>query len=155
MLNAVPKSIFSWGYHVYSHGEFLADIDMAWVREGGSFSYNGREYNLQKEGVFSGHFCLECDGIVAAEAQKTAMVRRFEVSFGGMRYDLSAASPFTRRFVLKMDDRMVGQIAPAGFFTRKCNIDLPADIPVPGQLFMLWLVILMWRRAAQSSAANS
>ena len=48
----------------------------------------------------------------------------------------------------------VGRIAPAGWFGRRAVIDLPADIPLPAQLFLLWLVLVLWRRAAAADAAG-
>ena len=35
-----------------------------------------------------------------------------------------------------------------------CVIDLPPDIPLPAQLFLFWLVLVLWRRAAAAEAAG-
>jgi len=63
MLYAKPKSIFSWGFEVYHNQDLLAIIDMMWIREGGHFPYNGNNYQLKIEGVFSGEFALEEKGL--------------------------------------------------------------------------------------------
>lgn len=152
MLYAVPKSFFSWGFEVYRENTPIAVIDMAWLIEGGSFHYERNTYYARKAGFLSGSFSLECNGDVIVHAQKTPMIRRFEVQDGSGNYLLSAASPFTRKFILEQNSQVVGQIAPHHPFTRQCAIDLPEIISIPGRLFMFWLVLLLWRRASKSSA---
>lgn len=155
MLYAVPKSLFSWGFEVYHESTLLAVIDMAWLREGGSFQYEYSTYYLKKAGLLSGSFTLESNGHVMAQAKKTSLLRHFEVLDGHEDYILTAASPFTRRFVLKQDDRIMGEITPNHPMTRKCAIHLPEEISIPSRLFLFWLVLLMWRRAANSATAAS
>ena len=40
---------------------------------------------------------------------------------------------------------------PRGLFSRKLTIDLPDELSLAVQVFMTWLVIILWRRAAKSS----
>ena len=155
MLYAVPKSIFSWGFEVYNENTLLAVIDMAWLIEGGDFQYENSTYCLRKAGMLSGNFSLENDGHVIAQAKKTPLIRCFEVKNDYKDYILTAVSPFTRRFVLKQNEQVVGNITPNHPLTRKCVTNLPNDISVPSRLFMFWLVLLMWRRAAHSTAATT
>jgi hypothetical protein len=155
MLYAIPKSVFSWGFEVYDGNSLLAEIDTAWLLEGGCLNFAGHTYRLHKAGILSGHFSLEQNGVEIAAAQKTALLRHFEVRYGHNRYTLCARSPLSRSFVLKQNDVIIGHIIPNHLFTRKCSIELPAAIPAPVQLFMFWLVLLMWRRTARSSAAAS
>ncbi|NLW84081.1 MAG: hypothetical protein GXY41_06730 [Phycisphaerae bacterium] len=152
MLYAVPKSIFSWGYEVYHENTPIAVIDMDWLTEGGSFDYGRSTYYARKAGFLSGSFSLECNGNVIVHAQKTPLIRRFEVQDGSGNYLLSAASPLTRKFILEQNSHVVGQIAPHHPFTRKCAIDLPEFISIPSGLFMFWLVLLLWRRTERASA---
>lgn len=154
MLYAVPKSIVSWGFEVYHEQTLIAVIDMAWLTEGGSFHYENSIYYARKAGFMSGSFSMECNGEVIAQAQKTPLLRCFDVRYGYENYTLAAASPFTRRFVLSHNERIVGEIAPHHPLTRKSFIHLPEEISISGRLFMFWLVLLMWRRAAQSAAAS-
>ena len=150
MLGAVPKSIFSWCFGVYDDEDLLVDIDMAWFREGGNFDHGDHRYTLRKAGMLSGEFSLEADGEVIAAATKRAMVRYFSVRCGSGEYVLRAVSPFTRRFVVERNGIAVGGIGPEHPFTRRSNIDLPEEIDIAEEIFMFWLVILMWKRAAQS-----
>lgn len=152
MLHAVPKSIFSWGFQIYSDNVLLAVIDMSWLIEGGEFPYRNRTYYLRKKGMLSGNFSLESNGAIIAQAQKTPLWRHFEVQDHHEHYILAASSPMTRRFVLKQNERIIGDITPNHPFTRQCVINLPETISVPSRLFMFWLVLVMWRRAERASA---
>ena len=50
-------------------------------------------------------------------------------------------------------DRQIGAISPENAWTRRATADLSPDLPMPIQVFVIWLVILLWKRDAQSSAA--
>jgi hypothetical protein len=42
-----------------------------------------------------------------------------------------------------------GSVYPEHPFTKKCIVDLPAELPVPVRLFIAWLVIVFWKREAK------
>jgi len=155
MLNAVPRSVFSWDFEVFDDTGMLAVMDVAWLKEGGSFDYCGKTYKLRKAGVFSTNFSMTEDGHPVAGAEKTPLRRFFEVESHEKTYALSALHPFTRKFKVVCDGVIVGEIFPYSIFARSCKVDTSEDIPVPLQIFMLWLVILMWRRTRKSNAAAS
>ncbi len=150
-IQARPKHPFSWGFDLYLEGELLAGFDMSWLREGGRFTYEGREYLLSREGFWSGDFLLATDQEVLARAAKSAFVRRFVVRTAERELVLEPASLLTRRFRLVENGLIVGFVLPNHPFTRACTLEFPDDLPVPVQVFLFWLVVLMWRRAAESS----
>jgi hypothetical protein len=55
--------------------------------------------------------------------------------------------------VLFQGDIEVGSIRPEGYLSRKAAVSLPGDMPMPVQVFVMWLVILLWRREANAGAA--
>jgi hypothetical protein len=150
-IQARPKHLFSWGFDLYLEGELLAGFDMTWLREGGCFTYGERQYLLSREGFWSGDFLLVTDQEVLARAAKSAFVRRFVVRTAERELVLEPASPFTRTFHLVENGLIVGYVVPNHLFTRACTLEFPDDLPVPVQVFLFWLVALMWRRAAESS----
>ncbi|MBM4027524.1 MAG: hypothetical protein FJ280_19275 [Planctomycetes bacterium] len=153
-IQARPRHMFSWDFDLYLEGELLAGFDMAWLREGGTFTYGGREYHLTREGLWSGEFLLMSQQQVLARATKeSAFVRRFLVRSGDRALALEPASPFTRRFQLLENGAVIGSIVPEHWFTRACTLQFPDDLPVPLQVFLFWLVVLMWRRDANTGAA--
>jgi hypothetical protein len=75
----------------------------------------------------------------------------FDINYDEHAFILKSKSIFTRAFELWKDDTVVGTILPQSAFSRKIDADLPADLPLAVQVFILWLVILLWKRAASSS----
>ena len=59
---------------------------------------------------------------------------------------LRMASRLRRRFVLIEGDREIGAIRPAHLFSRSALADLPDDLPLAVRIFMIWLVLLLWKR---------
>jgi hypothetical protein len=152
MLTARPRSLFSWDYEVLDGDRLLATLSLGWFREAGEVVIAGRPCRMGREGLVSGLFFLEQDGQPLATAEKpSAFLRRFEVAVGGDAYTLRSVSPIARRFVLEQGGVEVGSLRSAAFFTRKMVVDLPETIPLPARLFLVWLVMVLWKRAAQSN----
>ncbi len=59
---------------------------------------------------------------------------------------------WNRRFGLFDRDKQIGGIYPLGLFSRRANIDLPTEWPLPTKAFLFWLALLMWKQE-QSAAA--
>lgn len=155
MLTAQPRSIFSWSFTVYDGGDPLAEVDLSWFRERGSFHLAGHEFDVLRTSMLQGEFALHSAGITLATARKISpLLRSFEVCCQDRQYDLKAFHPFTRQFGLYHDDRPIGSIRPLHLFTRKAQIDLPQGIVLPVRIFMFWLVLILWRRAARSSSSG-
>jgi hypothetical protein len=154
-IRARPRHLFSWGFDLYLDGELLTGFDMAWLREGGQFTWDGTEYQLSREGLWSGDFLLLTGDEVRARATKeSAFERTFVVRLDERALRLEAASVFSRSFRLSEHGVMIGRVTPDHFFTRACTLDVPGDLPVPVQVFIFWLVVLMWRRADSAAAAS-
>lgn len=151
-LRATPKSAFSWGFNLYAGECPVATMDMAWLREGGSFVWQEAAFTLTREHLWSGEFLLQTGEQILARATKPSpFLRRFDIRLGERALRLEAASAFTRRFRLVEGDAVVGTVKPDHPFTRKCAVDFPDDLPVPESVFLFWLVALMWRRATSDS----
>jgi len=118
------------------------------MREAGRLILEEAVYPVYREGVFFGSFVLEHeDGAVLATAEKPSLfARRFEVEHDGSTYVLRTASRLRRRFVLIEGDREIGAIRPAHLFSRSALADLPDDLPLAVRIFMIWLVLLLWKR---------
>ena len=152
VLELVPQSVLSWDFTVLRDGSPVAEIDVSWFREKGVLTVDGVQYPVYREHVMSGAFILEFNGTQLARAEKpSALFRSFLVEHAGKAYTLKAESALFRRFILLDDDREVGSITPAGPITRRAAVDLPDDLPLSVRVFMIWLTVLLWKRAARSS----
>jgi len=154
-IRARPKHLFSWGFDLDLDGTSLASLDMAWLREGGRFLWSGTEYQLSREGLWTGDFLLTADDRVLARATKdSAFVRSFTIQLDGRELLFRAAAWLSRRFELLDGDSVIGEIVPDHFLTRACTVTFPDDLSVPVQVFLFWLAALMWRRQSNSGAGS-
>ena len=152
-LRAVPKGWWSWTFGVFDDQKKIAELSFAWMREAGVLQISDTTYRFYRRGAFSGLFILEGNGEAIAHAEKpSAMIRSFKVQYGGKSYTLEAESIFRRKFVLRDGGSAIGSIIPESACCRDAQIDLPAELPLPVRLFMVWLTLLLWKRAADSAA---
>jgi hypothetical protein len=149
MLRAVPKNWFSWKFEIFDGEVKVANLDLAWFREEVEFAIQGRTFEIGREGVMSSVFLLREDGRTIASATKPSAFRRsFDVVFDQTGYKLEAVGPFVRRFELRKDFREVGSIHPVHLFSRKAIVELPEYLPLEVQVFIAWLVIMLWKRGS-------
>ena len=155
MLTVIPKSWLSWDFHVTEDGQAVALIDRHWFRERASFSVDGKSYDVRRTSVMHGTFVLEHSGRVVAEARKRSAFRRsFDISSGGNRYTLEAVSAFGREFRLLRGGTPAGRIRPVSMLRRTATAVFPEAMPREVQLFVVFLVLVLWKRAADAAASG-
>ncbi len=156
MLEAKPVNIFSGDFNIEAEEQKIAFLDISLWKESGKISIEGRPYKLYREGLMSGAFVLENEGHAIARAIKPSAFRsQFDLEINARRYSLKRDSVFGRAFSVFQDGAAVGSIRPAGLFTKRTIIDLPADWPIPVQVFVFWLVLVIWKRKDRAAAATS
>lgn len=156
MLELVPKNMFSWDFWVVQDGTEIALIDQSLWQEKGEFAVDGATYKVYREGLMSGEFILEGEGKPLAKAEKpSAFFRSFKVTYEGKNFEWKARSAFGRGFVLLDGDTEVGSVTPESMFGRKAAAVLPEEFPMPVKVFMMWLAIILWERAAKESSSNA
>jgi hypothetical protein len=155
IIRAKPRHAFSWSFNLDIGGAPLVSFDMDWLREGGRFTWAGTEYRLLRAKAWAGDFLLTADRQVLARATKESIfARRFTIHLEGRELTLRAPSCLLRRFELVERGSVAGVVVPDHLLTRACTVELPDDLTVPVQVFVFWLVAIMWRRADSSSAAS-
>jgi hypothetical protein len=148
MLTAVPKSWFSWDFRILDGEQTVAEIDLSIWGEKGSLTVERTSYQVHREAWMRGAFVLQANGAVLARAEKpSAFQRSFDIQHAGKRYRLRAGSVFGRSFVLLDGTRELGSVFLEQLFSRRACVELPAELPLPLRIFILWLVLLLWRRA--------
>jgi len=156
MLQATPRGWFSWNFVISEGEKEVADIRLAMLREAGELVVLDKTYRVNREGIMSGGFLLQENDTELARAEKpSAFQRSFTVRYDGRSFGLGAESAFRRKFFLKENAEAVGSIYPLNAFTRKCVVDLPSDILLPVRVFMVWLVIILWKRDSDSAAVDA
>lgn len=151
MLHAVPQNLFSSSFTVNQNGKPIAEVDLAWFRERADVRIFNETFTFVRDGILSGTFALQFNGQVLATAHKsTPFTRAFDIETGGRILSLRAVSIWTREFRLFENGKQIGRIYPLSFWGRTTGIDLPQDLSIPVQTFLFWLVVVLWRRAANS-----
>jgi hypothetical protein len=150
MLHATPRGLFTWGFTIRHSGDTIADIAPSWLGERAEITVEGHTYSAYRESLVAGTFALQSEERTLARARKASA---FDIDLAGRPMELKALSVWRRAFGLFDNGVQVGRISPASWFGWHAVIDLPPDIPLPAQLFLLWLVLVLWRRAAAAEAA--
>lgn len=154
MLEAVSAGIFSNDYYLTHHGALVAHFDMASMRERADVLIAGGKYQLFREGMVSGDFCLAQDGVVLARAHKPgAFSSTFDVRFHGMECVLRKVAVWSREFGVFQGEQQVG-IITRPLFSRRVQIVLPDEWPLPAQVFLFFLARIIWRRSERASASS-
>ena len=149
-----PRRWYSWDYAVTSGDRTVAEIAIASWRERAEIVIGGVTNRVFREHAMGGDFIIEAGGRELARATKpSAFTNTIIVHYGGRDYTLGKPSIWRRTFALMDGERQIGSISPESAWTRRATADLPTDWPMPIQAFVIWLVILLWKREAQSSAA--
>jgi hypothetical protein len=55
--------------------------------------------------------------------------------------------------VLTQDSQQLGSIKPEAWFTRRAVVNLTTDLPAAVQVFMVVLVLFLWKRDSNAAAA--
>ncbi len=153
MICCIPNGICSWNFRVSGEGH-AATLEFNWIGEQGSITADGVGFQVRKQGVFKGHWTLEHDGKEIVAGQKsTAFTRTFEIQDSSGGLVLRAVSAFGRSFLMERSDDVVGRITPDHAFTRRATMDSQNQkLDFRTLCFSFWLVVLTWRRAAQSDS---
>jgi hypothetical protein len=152
-MKVIPKRWYSWDFSVESGDRTLASLDLSHWREKADVLIGDVTHRVFRESMM-GDFVIERGGQVLARATKPSAFRNaFIVSYNEKLYTLRKKSSWRRAFVLLDDGRQIGSVSPDRVWTREATADLPRDWPMPIKAFVIWLVIVLWKRDAQSSAA--
>jgi len=155
ILRAAPRAWYSYTFDVASSGHTVAEIALSSWRERAALTVVGHGYKAYRERFFSGAFLLEADGGIVARAEKPSAFRReFVINHAGTRWTLRASSPLRRQFVLMSGELEVGSVRPESFLRRAATVTLPSALPLVVSIFIVWLVLLMWKRDADAAATR-
>jgi hypothetical protein len=144
VLKAIPRAWYSRSYTVLEESQPVADIDLSWWRKSGVLTVQGETYKMYRKGLMSGAFVLQSGGAVLAHAEKPSPLRQsFNVELDGKTYVLR--SLYRRDFYLLEGSEKIGSIRPEDS-SRRVLVDLPEGMPLPVKAFLIWLVLILWKR---------
>ncbi|MEX0892980.1 MAG: hypothetical protein WEB88_12505 [Gemmatimonadota bacterium] len=151
----MPKSILSPDFRVLEDGQEVTLLDASAWRERAEVEIAGATCRLYREGLTSGAFVIEYDGVRLASATKPSAFRSaFDVDVRGRRFTLRKLSMWKRGFGLYEGGVPVGTIEPAKWYSKRSIVNLPTTLPLPARVFIFWLVTIVWRRDAAAAAGS-
>jgi hypothetical protein len=153
MLLVQPHGTFRKGFDVLDgSGPTVGSFEGSPWREGGRIRAGGQEWEFRRERyrrlVLAGP-----QGEYAAAERISAWSGRWQLSAVGRTYELAKAAWYSRRYELRVGDAVVGELHPRGVFGSKADVTLPPELPPAVQVFVVAVVMTLWRRD-QSAAAG-
>jgi hypothetical protein len=149
MLTCIPHSICSWDYQISGAAGGSAAVTFNRFSAHGSLFLGGAEFSVLKHGWLSGHWTVERNGAVLAEARISSVFSRaFDIQSGAARFQLRPLSIFSRSFEIHAGSQLIGNVRPMHSFTRRAYLEASPDVPEVVQLFCFWLVAMKWRQAS-------
>jgi hypothetical protein len=154
-MEAVPRSFFSWNFEILENSQKIADLDMSSWREKGLVQVDGANFTISKEGFINPTFTFSQDNTELATATKETMLSHgFVVDVDGKRFYLKKKSFFSRVMLFSNDLGSIGTIKRRSLFKRGALVELPEDVDLPVRIFVIWLVLLMWKRDSDNAASS-
>jgi hypothetical protein len=149
----IPHSWLSWDFSVVQGDTVVAEIEIPRWRKKDVLKVGGLHYAAYREGVIGGAFVLALDTTQLARAERTNWASRsFTIKHGEKTYRLKAEW-FGSSFILLDNGQEVGALVPRGMFTRKTSVRLPEELPLPVQMFVIWLTLYQRETDASAPAA--
>ena len=146
----IPHGWLSWDFSVVQGASVVAEIEIPRWRKESVLKADGLHYAAYREGLIGGAFILALNTTQLARAERTNWLSRsFTITHGGKTYRLKA-DWFGPSFALLDNEQEVGSLVPCGMFTRRTSVSLPDELPLPVQMFVIWLTL--YQRESDSSA---
>ncbi|ANM31490.1 hypothetical protein ABI59_20850 [Acidobacteria bacterium Mor1] len=148
----IPRGFFKRRYDVVAGGSPLATLRTHESRS--EFVLGGTTYGIQREPGW-GDFVISSDeGEIGRATKHSALTSTFTVTFDDTEYTL--VSPGLKSsFELRTGEATVGAVRAGGFWAIRGEVDLPDELSTARQLFVLWLVAIMWVRAEETAAVST
>ena len=144
MLKVIPKA-WSYAFSVTDGTESIATaVDLSWWRDKGELRIQDDIYTARRDK--SSYVLESAAGVLARTERPRRWRRELVIDHSGRRYTLRAKSAFRREFLLLDGPVKIGSISPEGLFTRRADVELPKFFPLFLQVFIIWLVMTLWKQ---------
>ncbi|HZC07387.1 MAG TPA: hypothetical protein VE338_17265 [Ktedonobacterales bacterium] len=148
-MTAEPQGILTRRYTVMVAGAPETEISFPALGPSTATPIAGVLYRMRRVGVLREQFTLTCDDggthIIASATQRDPMRRDFTVSMGRRTLNLRARSLLSSDYLLFDGKRATGELRLAGPLRRGAQATLPDDLPLEACVFVLWVVLSLWR----------
>jgi hypothetical protein len=155
MLVVQPRGSWRRGFDVLDEsGTVLGAFQGSPWREGGRIRAAGQEWEFRRD-RYRRLALAGPQGEWAAAERISLWSGRWQLSTGGRAYELAKAGWWSRRYQLRAGDAVVGELSPRGLFSSKSDAALPAELPPAVQVFVIAVVMTLWRRENSAAAGGA
>lgn len=145
MLKVIPKT-WSYSFSVTDDAKSVAQsVDRSWWRDKGELRIQDDIYTARRDK--SAYVLESTTGVLVRAEQPRKWRRELFIEHSGRRYTLRAKSAFRRDLMLFEDSTQIGSVSPDGLFTRNAAVELPKELPLYLQVFVIWLAMTLWKHA--------
>lgn len=149
ILRARRRGIVKREYEVSTSAETITSL-VGGRRESCEFSLSGEDFRIERDG--RGRFLLfGPDGRVATAERQTGREWAVQAASGNLK--LVKPSIWRSGWEVRQRGSRKGEIRHDGAFTRTYTAEMPGDVPSPVAVFALYVVLVIFERAAASAAA--
>jgi hypothetical protein len=104
-----------------------------------------KTFKITRKGFFGPKYHLWHGEDLVVSVAQTPCFNRYSVAYAQQVWTLKAIGLMARKFGLYQGDKQVGSILPTHLNPyREILIDLPVELPLEVQTFLLWVVLWNW-----------
>jgi hypothetical protein len=156
MLEIAADHWYAWDFTVTRDGQPITRLEMSTWRERCGFVLDGARYETASAGFLSGEYTLQGpDGPLATALKQGAGSAPFVVHVGSRTLTVERRSWLKWGVDVSERGVPVGSIAPTSTWSRDATAELPDDLPLAVQLFVICLALITAKREIQTIAASS
>jgi hypothetical protein len=111
-----------------------------------AFTVDDHKHIIANMSGFVPAYHLRRQDALVASARRATFLSRYAVDAADKASTLAARGLTERKYALLNDKAEVGAIYPISFFNpyREIVVDLPGEIAIEIQVFMIWIVVNSW-----------
>jgi|HubBroStandDraft_6_1064221.scaffolds.fasta_scaffold110724_1 hypothetical protein len=112
-----------------------------------SFELGERTFTIKREGHLLPTYQLWSGDNVIVSAKQVPLLKRYSVTYAGQEWTLKAIGFMEKKFRLYRNGEQVGSVTPTHPFLnpyKEVVIDLPNELPLEAQAFLMWRIMGLW-----------
>lgn len=157
----IPQGPFSRHFDLHRGGQLVVTLHRSFWTEACEFTIAGHAFAIRRVSLWKDGFQLFAGDQSVCEVKRHFWSRSFELTadLEGTRekWLLRPTGWFTRDYQMLAGEREVGRrevgtIRPTGLFTRQRVADFADEVPLPVQIFAIFLVIVAAQRQQKRNA---
>lgn len=154
MFVATKRRLIRIKYELMQENAQIGSIRPALFGESAKVLIGKSAFGVKRKSPLGMFQLLDAQNQPACSAKKH-LNRSFSVTIDGLPMRLSANGLVSRSFSLMQNGSVIGTIVQKGWFRKRTVADLPPSIPIPVQVFLVTLVLFMWKRSTDIDVSYS